>query len=83
MRKKCACLKNGEYHTISEMLGCLAFERRSGEDKIMVIVNRNEHPIDYYLPSEWHNAETIFGSGMQGQKAELDALGAIILKKES
>ena len=49
----------------------------------MVIVNRNEHPIDYFLPYDWHNSKAIFGGEMQGQKAELDALGAIILKKEN
>lgn len=83
MRKSCDCLKDGEYHTVSEMLGCLAFVRKNNKDEIMVIVNRNDHPIDYYLPYEWHNAVSVFGLEMQGQKAYIDALGAIILKKEN
>ena len=82
MRKGCSCLKDGEYSTVSEMLGCLAFVRKNGDDEIMVIVNRNDHPIDYYLPEGWHNAKAVFGSEMHGHKAYIDALGAIILKKE-
>lgn len=82
MRKGCDCLKDGEFYTVSEMLGCLAYVRESKESKIMVIVNRNDHLIDYYLPSEWYNAKTVFGSEMQGHKTVIKALDAIILKKE-
>ncbi len=82
VRKSCSCLKDGEFRTVSEMLGCLAFIRENKDDEIMVIINRNEHPIDYYLPWDWHNAKAIFGTDMKGQKACLDAYGAIILKKE-
>lgn len=82
MRGLCSCLKDGNYRTLSEMLGCLAFVRENETDTILVIVNRNEHPIDYYLPYEWQNAGVIFGEKMQGQKAYIDALSAIILKKE-
>ena len=83
MRHGCDCLKEGEYYTLSEMLGCLAFVRKSKKDSILVIVNRNEHEIDYYLPDEWHNSTAVFGAGMQGNKAHLNALDAIVLKKEN
>lgn len=83
MRRDCVCLRDGEYYTVSEMLGCLAFVRKSEKEEIMVIVNRNEHPIDYYLPWDWHNSRAVFGSQMQGDKAVIDALDAIILKKEN
>ena len=83
MRKGCSCLKDGEFYTVSEMLGCLAYVRKNNDDEIMVIVNRNEHPVDYYLPEHWHNSKAVFGSEMQGHKAVLDALSAIILKKEN
>lgn len=82
MRKECSCLKDGDYRTVSEMLGCLAFVRENKNDEIMVIVNRNEHPIDYYLPFDWHNAKAVFGTEMQGHKACISELSAIILKKE-
>ena len=67
---------------ISAMLSCLAFERYGKKDKVLVIINRNEHEIDYYLPSEWRNAQCIFGKEMQGDKAHLGAMEGIILKKE-
>lgn len=83
MRHSCDCLKEGEFYTLSEMLGCLAFVRKGNKDAILVIVNRNEHEIDYYLPDEWHNSVAVFGAGMQGNKAHLNALDAIVLKKEN
>ncbi len=83
MRGSCDCLKEGEYYTLSEMLGCLAFVRKGRKDSILVIINRNEHEIDYYLPDEWHNSMAVFGEKMQGQKVNMEALSAIILKKEN
>ena len=83
MRRECDCLKQGEYVTVSEMLSCLAYVRYSDKDKILVIVNRNEHEIDYYLPSDWHNTRAVFGTGAMGDRAHLDALSVIILKKEN
>lgn len=83
MRKNCRCLKDGEYSTLSEMLGCLAFTRKSEGDEILVIINRNDHEIDYYLPCEWHNSKAVLGCEMTGQKAVIDAYGYIILKKEN
>ena len=83
MRKSLTCLKDGEYHTVSEMLGCLAFVRKAKDEEIMVIVNRNDHEIEYYLPCDWHNAKAVFGGEMLGQKAKIQGLDAIILKKEN
>ncbi len=82
MRKECSCLKDGTFCVVSEMLGCLAFSRKNDEDEILVIVNRNNHPIDYYLSEQWHSARCIFGDEMQGCKAKIKEYGYIILKKE-
>ncbi len=82
VRKNCDCLSEGEFITLSEMLGCLAFIRKGKNSEILVIINRNEHEIDYYLPPYWHNAKSVFGTEMQGDKAHLEAMGGIILKKE-
>ena len=83
MRAECSCFKDGEYYTLSEMLGCLAFVRKGKDDSVLVIVNRNEHEIDYYLPDEWHNSLAVFGGKMKGNRATIGALDAIILKKEN
>ncbi len=83
VRRDCECLKDGEFCTVSEMLGCLAYIRSNDIDQIMVIVNRNEHEIDYYLPEQWHNTDAILGGEMHGSKIRLGALEAAILKKEN
>ncbi|MBQ8503615.1 MAG: glycoside hydrolase family 13 protein [Clostridia bacterium] len=82
MRKECDCLVKGEYATVSEAMGCLAFVRYGEKDEILVIVNRNEHDIDYYLPENWHYARQIFGGTMKGESAKIGALSSVILKKE-
>ena len=83
VRGDCSCFKEGEYVTVSEMLGCLAYERRDRKDSVLVIINRNEHEIDYFLPAQWQNTKSVFGDGMQGQSVKLSALDFIILKKEN
>ncbi len=82
VRSEVSCLKNGDFSVVSEMLGCLAFSRKNDKDEILVIVNRNNHQIDYYLAEHWHSASCIFGGDMQGCKAVIDAMGYIILKEE-
>lgn len=83
IRKVCDCLKSGEYATVSEMLGVLAFTRSSEKDEIMVIINRNEHEIDYYLPEHWHKSESMLDGQCIYNKVNLPALSAAILKKEN
>ena len=82
IRKESDCLREGSYFTVSEMLSCLAFERQSEKDALLVIVNRNPHPITYDLPPKWHNSRELFRSLDVAQSVELDALDAVILKKE-
>lgn len=83
VRKELDCLIDGDFYTVSEMLGCLAFARKNSNEEILVIINRNGHEIDYYLPDYWHNSKAVFGGEMQGCKAKVDAYGYIILKKEN
>lgn len=81
VRKENSCFINGEYQVISEMYGCLAFVRRNANSEIMVIVNRNEHEIDYYLPEDWHNAKSLLGNEPAGAKVSLGATDVVILSK--
>lgn len=80
IRKKCKCLENGTFYCVSEMLGCLAYERKGSEDEILVIINRNEHCIDYYLPEKWFYAESVLGSAVTENKVWLDAMDVVILR---
>ena len=81
IRKSVPCLKEGEYATVSEMLSCLAFVRYDGKSKIMVIANRNEHDIDYYLPDDWYGAKALYGNFAEENKVKVDGLGVAILTK--
>ena len=80
IRKHCDCLTDGTFCTVSEMLGCLAYTRSGEKDEILVIINRNEHPIDYYLPEKWHRSSSLLSGEMVGDRVKLDALDAAILK---
>lgn len=82
IRRKLTCLKDGGYYTVSEMLSCLAFVRYNDEEKIMLISNRNEHEIDYYLPPEWHCSKSLLGGEVQGDRIKIDSLSAAILYKQ-
>lgn len=79
IRKECSCLGRGEFCAVSEMLGCLAYTRADEKDSIMVIVNRNEHEIDYYLPGDWQDAKTLLGENIEDAKIKIGALEAAIL----
>ena len=81
-RRDCACLKDGSFFTVSEMLSCLAFERENEQDAILVIINRNEHPINYHLPARWQYKSCVFGNQQVNDCVSLEALDAVILKKE-
>ena len=82
IRKESDCLREGSFYTVSEMLSCLAFERQSEKDALLVIVNRNPHPITYHLPQKWQFARDLFHCANVEYSVELDALDAVILKKE-
>ena len=82
VRKESDCLKEGLFHTVSEMLSCLAFERVGKKDALLVIVNRNPHPITYHLPEKWHFSYSTLRDTFVSDAVELDALDAVILKKE-
>ena len=82
IRKEADCLREGSFFTISEMLSCLAYERVSEKDALLIIVNRNAHPITYDLPEKWQRTESVLQDAEVSQNVTVDALGAVILKKE-
>lgn len=81
IRKDLHCLKEGGYYTVSEMLSCLAFVRHDKGERVMLIANRNEHEIDYFLPPEWHNAKTLLGNEVQADKVKISGIDVAILYK--
>lgn len=82
MRKKYHCLKNGRFVPVSAMLGCVAYERVSAVDRILVIANKNPHGITYYLPESWHGAKCITGENTTDYSVDIPAETAVILAFE-
>lgn len=81
MRKKYYCLKHGRFIPVSAMLGCVAYERVSAVDKLLVIANKNDHAITYYLPEHWHGAKCITGQRTTYCSVDISAESAVILAR--
>ncbi len=65
-RKEHTCFKEGEFIPFSEQEGCIAYIRKDENEEVMVIVNRNNHEITYYLNEEKQKGEVFF----DGKKTE-------------
>ncbi len=68
LRKGIPALKDGKIRFISSILKCVAFERKSENSRLLVIVNKNEEEITYILPNEWFGASEINGLETDGCK---------------
>ncbi|MCQ2463099.1 MAG: glycoside hydrolase family 13 protein [Clostridia bacterium] len=64
---------DGKYETVSEMLSCLCFERIKGDSRTVIIVNRNDHPIDYTLPVLDGEKKIYFDGTLDGDTVHLEA----------
>ena len=71
--------EKGYFAPVSYMLGCVAFRRYDENGDIMVIVNRNEHSINYRLPDFYHNAKTLYGDSVQNGEIHIDGCSFVIL----
>lgn len=80
LRKELFCLKKGRFMPVSAAMGCVAYERISAVDKILVIANNNPHPITYYLPERWHGTECMTGQYTTYHSVDVDANSAVIMK---
>lgn len=79
IRKENSSFAEGEYTSVSAILGCVAYTR--GSD-ILVIANSNNHSIKYYFPKEWYGCKKIFGDGYaETNYADIPEHSAIILKR--
>lgn len=80
IRKENASLNSGGFHSVSEAAGCIAYVRSTAGNRIMLIANRNVHPITYHLPSDWHGARLLIGGiNINYTDVEIPAYGAVIL----
>ncbi len=69
----------GYFSPVSSMLGCVAYRRHDESGDIMVIVNRNEHPITYKLPDFYSNAKTLFGGAVENGEIFIDGCAFVLL----
>lgn len=79
IRKEHKVFADGEFVPVSAYLGCVAFERRNDEERIMTVANRNCHDITYVLPEEGY--ESLTGEAVEGNKLKLEKKTAAILIK--
>lgn len=80
IRRNSDCLKDGDFVPYSAMLSCVAYKRQSENETLFIIVNRNNHEIDYYLPDEFKNSPEILNNGYSTDFVKVNANSAVILK---
>lgn len=71
---------DGEFEPVSEADGVVAYKRVTDKEEIMVIANRNDVEITYYLPQEWESAECCLCGEKVSGGVKVDAIGCAILK---
>ncbi len=82
LRKKCPCLYDGEFVPISAALGCIAYARKKDDDLLVIIANRNEHEINYYLSDDkYDNLKSVYGCTVEGRNVKIPSMTCAILGK--
>ena len=79
IRRENSVFEKGYFAPVSAMLGCVAYCRYNEDNSIMVIVNRNEHPINYRLPDDFKNSRSIMNSSVENGEVYIDACSFVIL----
>lgn len=79
-RRNRSLFAEGEFLPVSEKDSCIAYIRKSGASEIMVISNRNEHAITYYLNRKWQKANAYFNGTMCDGGVYIEPLSATILE---
>lgn len=88
LRKTCPVLKEGQFVPISGAQGCVCYARMNGDnpvlsphgDALVVIANRNPHPINYGLPDELSNLTPLINTvSVDGKWVTVDAMTCALL----
>jgi len=79
IRNENSVFRKGGFYPVSSILGCVAYRRADENGDIMVIVNRNEHPITYRLPNFYSNAKTIMNGMVENGEIYIDGCSFTIL----
>lgn len=78
LRKKESFLKTADWNVISIDAEKFIFERASETKKILVVVSRTHHSVEYQLPEEYQNAEILMA--IRADSRHLNRYGAIAYK---
>lgn len=62
VRHMCPALIEGRLDMISSGNGCVAYVRSQMDEKLMIIVNRNETQMHFVLPQDWHACTNVLAS---------------------
>lgn len=81
IRRENPVFAKGRFAPVSSILGCVAFRRYDENNDIMIIVNRNEHPISYGLPENFRNSASLYGSAVINGEVDIDGCSFAILLK--
>ena len=82
IRKNNVCFADGDFLPVSSVLGCVAFARQKGDNACLVIVNRNEHEIDYRIPQEFsHFHPSLGGEKIFDDCVRIGAVSVTVLTK--
>ncbi|MBQ4626029.1 MAG: glycoside hydrolase family 13 protein, partial [Clostridia bacterium] len=79
LRKEHGAFAQGEFIPVSAALGCVAYERKGENERIMTVANRNSHSIVYILPEEGYVSLT--GEKIIGRELHLEKETAAILMR--
>ncbi len=79
LRKNHKVFAQGEFVPVSSVMGCVAYERRCPEERIMTVANRNGHAIVYTMPEE--GFEVLSGGVIEGRSLRIEKETAAILIK--
>ncbi len=88
LRKTCPVLQKGQFIPISGSMGCVCYARmnvdypmlNATDDALVVIANRNPHPIDYCLPEELDDLTALMNAEhVDGRNVRVPAYTCAIL----
>ncbi len=81
IRESNECLKEGSINFLSAVLGCAAYERNGAKSALLVIANRNDDDITYYLPERWRYAKELTKNIPVSDGVSVPKRSAVILKR--
>lgn len=79
LRREYPVLRDGAFVELSSGMGCVAYARERGEQKLVVIVNRNDSGMDFILQPAYHGLQGVVGYEPEPDRVHLDPLSCAVL----